>query len=432
MVTTLLQILKTPALGLSLLPLPVEFEGAAAQLTALRSVVGCDEVPEILGVEQALRLGDEEAAARMTKPLAEALVRWSRQQSGEYGRAVDRLNANAWKPLGPFKDVRVRKGWDQSDVRMRAVGARLEIEESLLFPVGSIERGARVFFTVSDSGQDKLALLSVDSSAAGTVLYVTAGEAEDSLWISAIPMNTPANRTVAPKGQNGVGPEFVTERLSDGQRKTLDPGKNVAVGGGFTLRRDAPAVQENPDTQHSGILPEETKPARTFLDTLTGAMARTPSAAESSGPPAPAFSRTGGFYLGVKRFEIIGGGEIIVGRAQLPDGVTYAIPDGTISRKHALLRLRPDGRIELEDLGSHNGTSVNGKLLKPHRPRVLKEGDVVEFSDTHPLVFGISSSISRPPVEYRRGWVPAFAWVWRRLAEKWGLLWQKLRPRLHF
>lgn len=306
MVITFLQILRTPALGLSTLPLRVEFEGAAAQLTALRSVVGCDEVPEILGVEQALRLGDEEEAARKTKPLAEALVLWSRRQSGEYGRAVDRLNANAWKPLGPFKDVRVRKGWDQSDVRIRAVGVRLEIEESLLFPVESIERGARVFFTVSDSGQDKLALLSVDSSAAGTVLYLTGGEAEGSLWISAVPMEVPASMTVAPKGQNGVGSEFVTERLIDGQKKTLDLGKNVAVGGVFTLRREggASAVQENPDTQHSGILPEETKPARTFLDTLTGAMARTPPAAESSGPPAPASTEKVEFYLGPKRVVI--------------------------------------------------------------------------------------------------------------------------------
>jgi hypothetical protein len=47
-----------------------------------------------------------------------------------------------------------------------------------------------------------------------------------------------------------------------------------------------------------------------------------------------------------------------------------------VSRKHALIRLT-DERLELIDLGSSNGTSVNGARLAPHQPHALRDGDEV-------------------------------------------------------
>lgn len=52
-------------------------------------------------------------------------------------------------------------------------------------------------------------------------------------------------------------------------------------------------------------------------------------------------------------------GENVVGRA--PD-VTVAIADATVSRRHAVLTLE-DGKFSLSDLGSKNGTFVDGKRI---------------------------------------------------------------------
>jgi pSer/pThr/pTyr-binding forkhead associated (FHA) protein len=56
------------------------------------------------------------------------------------------------------------------------------------------------------------------------------------------------------------------------------------------------------------------------------------------------------------RFDLTGNAPLSVGRAVTND---CAIVDPTISRKHAELRLTPQG-IEVSDAGSSNGTFVNG------------------------------------------------------------------------
>jgi len=79
--------------------------------------------------------------------------------------------------------------------------------------------------------------------------------------------------------------------------------------------------------------------------------------------------------------------EILVGR--LPD-CGLAIDSPLISRHHARLTIR-DGRLWLEDLGSTNGTSVNGRRLR--RPVALAPGDRVAFAS---LVFVFTGSALEP------------------------------------
>ncbi len=102
------------------------------------------------------------------------------------------------------------------------------------------------------------------------------------------------------------------------------------------------------------------------------------------------------------------------------------INDAEISRRHARLTFQ-GGKYVLEDLGSTNGTFVNGQRLAG--PRVLKAGEVVSFGEQITLVFEASTfdpaatvaspraaavpSVSRPatppppmPAEYA-GSVPA-------------------------
>ncbi|MCY0929571.1 FHA domain-containing protein [Streptomyces sp. H27-H1] len=61
-----------------------------------------------------------------------------------------------------------------------------------------------------------------------------------------------------------------------------------------------------------------------------------------------------------------------IGRA--PDN-DLVVDDLVISRHHAELRALPDGRYEIADLGSHNGTYLNGARLT--RPASIGEGDIV-------------------------------------------------------
>lgn len=58
------------------------------------------------------------------------------------------------------------------------------------------------------------------------------------------------------------------------------------------------------------------------------------------------------------------------------DLTTYAGYRMGVSRRHAVIRLN-NKRLEIYDLGSSNGTSVNGVRLAPHQPYPLRDGDEI-------------------------------------------------------
>lgn len=71
-----------------------------------------------------------------------------------------------------------------------------------------------------------------------------------------------------------------------------------------------------------------------------------------------------------RQFEI--GAELYVGR----EGQRLTVEDLEVSRRHAVLRSTPNG-VTVEDLGSRNGTYVNGEKIRS--ATVLVAGDVVKF-----------------------------------------------------
>src|SRR6266508_841445 len=75
------------------------------------------------------------------------------------------------------------------------------------------------------------------------------------------------------------------------------------------------------------------------------------------------------------------GDQLTIGRDSVNEIV---INDAEISRRHARLTFQ-GGKYVLEDLGSTNGTFVNGQRLAG--PRVLKAGEVVSFGEQIILVF---------------------------------------------
>ncbi len=75
------------------------------------------------------------------------------------------------------------------------------------------------------------------------------------------------------------------------------------------------------------------------------------------------------------------GDQMTIGRDSTNEIV---INDAEISRRHSRLTFQ-GGKYVLEDLGSTNGTFVNGQRLAG--PRVLKAGEVVSFGEQIVLVF---------------------------------------------
>jgi pSer/pThr/pTyr-binding forkhead associated (FHA) protein len=68
----------------------------------------------------------------------------------------------------------------------------------------------------------------------------------------------------------------------------------------------------------------------------------------------------------------------VIGRREDAD---LRIPLGDVSRKHARLIREPDG-VRIEDLGSSNGTYLNGQRIE--REAVLQPGDSIQVG---PVVF---------------------------------------------
>lgn len=87
--------------------------------------------------------------------------------------------------------------------------------------------------------------------------------------------------------------------------------------------------------------------------------------------------RFSAYYLKVDAAELAGMPHgLSVGRDS--DCAVFAVTDDTVSREHARLRLR-DGHFVLEDMGSTNGTRVNGRALRQSEPTRLHSGDRVTF-----------------------------------------------------
>ena len=69
-------------------------------------------------------------------------------------------------------------------------------------------------------------------------------------------------------------------------------------------------------------------------------------------------------------------GEVTVGRAD----TDLELNDAEVSRAHAVLRPRPDGNVEVEDLGSTNGTYVDERLAM--RTAILQPGQQLRIGST--------------------------------------------------
>lgn len=65
------------------------------------------------------------------------------------------------------------------------------------------------------------------------------------------------------------------------------------------------------------------------------------------------------------------------------DDVQIQIQVPTISARHALLRLDESNVLTVMDLGSTNGTLLNGKEIEPRVETAVREGEEIVFGDSH-------------------------------------------------
>ena len=74
---------------------------------------------------------------------------------------------------------------------------------------------------------------------------------------------------------------------------------------------------------------------------------------------------------------------MVIGRAA--DQCDLVVAHATVSRRHARLSLAGDA-LQVEDLGSTNGTAIGGKALGAGAPVVLHAGNKLRLGDVELLV----------------------------------------------
>src|SRR5262249_46480118 len=74
---------------------------------------------------------------------------------------------------------------------------------------------------------------------------------------------------------------------------------------------------------------------------------------------------------------------MVIGRAAEQCDLVVAHP--TVSRRHARLRLSGDA-LQVEDLGSTNGTAIGGRMLRAGEPEAIQAGNKLKLGDVELLV----------------------------------------------
>jgi len=85
----------------------------------------------------------------------------------------------------------------------------------------------------------------------------------------------------------------------------------------------------------------------------------------------------------------------VLGRGE---GADVVVDDDSVSRKHAVLRIRP--RVTVEDLGSTNGSTADGAPIRPGTPARIGIGSVIELGSTT-IVLHRAHGFAAPVIEPR-------------------------------
>lgn len=136
------------------------------------------------------------------------------------------------------------------------------------------------------------------------------------------------------------------------------------------------------------------KPARPPGERLAKGERPAPNPAPAGAAPQPVLRGLTGPWAN-KTYPLKG--KLVVGRAP-PAAVL--LEDDSISRKHAELERNPRGAVFLRDLGSANGTLLNGERLS-QEPVEINPGDIIQFGMVE-VVYESGDEVSNVPVRRDR------------------------------
>lgn len=111
------------------------------------------------------------------------------------------------------------------------------------------------------------------------------------------------------------------------------------------------------------------------------------------------------FPNGKKKEYLVTGPSMLIGRK--PDNPIH-VPDSFVSGRHAEVRRLEDGDYQLEDIGSHNGTEVNGRRLQG--PVVLRDGDHLSLGGITGW-FRLADPVNPAPTSDSTSLSPKTGWI---------------------
>lgn len=86
----------------------------------------------------------------------------------------------------------------------------------------------------------------------------------------------------------------------------------------------------------------------------------------------------------------------VIGRARECD---YVVDTTAISREHLVIEFHEQRQFVMRDLGSRNGTFLNGERVAPNRDYPLRANDVISVADEVELVFDDPATTAQLDVE---------------------------------
>jgi len=142
----------------------------------------------------------------------------------------------------------------------------------------------------------------------------------------------------------------------------------------------------------------------TTFEAVTG---NAPTPAPMSAAPSPCLIvASSSRPEAIGRVYRLGPGEALIGRGE---DVRIQVDDPGISRRHAKVTRTPEGSCAVEDLGSTNGTYLNGRRV---RSAELSEGDRIQMGTVTVLRFSMRELVEESEVRLRQALAAAGVGTW--------------------